>query len=95
MSDRKIEDMSTFELSRWYALMEAVNIIGEACDERGKNFNKMKISPLDVVKYIESTCDTYAKKIETENNDDIRHAKTRADHIIIKLPSVTFELQEV
>ena len=94
MSDYKIEDMSTFELARWYALMEAVNIIGEACDERGKDFNKMKISPLDLTKYIEITCDTFAKKIEIEKNDDIKHAKMRSDHMIISLPGITLELQK-
>lgn len=96
MSDRKIEDMNTFELARWYALMEAVNIIGDACDERGKNFNKMKISPLDVVKYIEGTCDTFARKIEIEKEANKKHAKMRSDnHITISLPNVTLELQKV
>ncbi len=95
MSDRKIEDMETFELARWYALMEAVNIIGDACDERGKDFNKMKISPLDLTKYIESTCDTFAKKIEIEKCDEVRYAEMRSNHMTISLPNVTLELQEM
>lgn len=67
MDKKNIEDMSTFEQARWYALVEAVNIIGDECDERGKNFNKMKISPLDLEKYIENTCDIFARKIIEEN----------------------------
>jgi hypothetical protein len=66
MSDKKIEDMTVFEQSRWYALLEAINIIADECDARGKNFEKIKISPLDVEKYIEGTCDIFARKIYEE-----------------------------
>ncbi|MDD4110039.1 MAG: hypothetical protein PHS54_00635 [Clostridia bacterium] len=63
MSDRNLKDMSVFEQSRWYALMEAVNLIADECEERHINFNKIKISPLDIEKYIEGTCDIFARKI--------------------------------
>jgi hypothetical protein len=73
MSDKKLEDMSVFEQSRWYALMDAINIIANECDERGRNFDKIKISPLDIVKYIENTCDIFARKIiEEQNNNCIK-----------------------
>ena len=58
-----VDKMSVFELSRWYALFEAINIIGDECDERRKNFKKIKISPLSLEKYIENTCDIFAKNI--------------------------------
>ena len=63
MSDKKLEDMSIFEQSRWYALMEAVNLIADECEERHIDFDTIKISPLDVEKYIEGTCDIFARKI--------------------------------
>lgn len=62
--ENKLDNMSVFEQARWYSLMEAVNLIGNTCDNKGIDFNKLKISPLDVQKYIESTCDIYARKIE-------------------------------
>ena len=94
MSDRRVEDMSTFELSRWYALMDAVNVVADACEERGKSFDKMKISPLDITKYIESTCDTFAKKIEVEKHEEVKYADLRAKHITISLPRLAIQLQE-
>lgn len=69
MSKPQLEEMTVFEQARWYSLVEAVNIIADKCEERGTPFNKIKISPLDVEKYIEGTCDTFARKIETEQED--------------------------
>jgi hypothetical protein len=86
------ENMSVFEQARWYALIEAVNVIGDECDKRGKSFNKMKISPLDLEKYIEGTCDIYARKIETENATEIASSAIRKLHINLK--SLTSVLQE-
>lgn len=62
-----LDEMSVFEQSRWFALMEAVEIIASECEERNINFNKLKISPLSVEKYIEKTSDIFAQKIEREN----------------------------
>ena len=75
-----IENMSVFEQARWYSLIEAVNIIADECESRGHNFDKMKVSPLDLEKYIESTCDIYARKIETENETNINNAITIKFH---------------
>lgn len=66
MNTRRIEDMEMFEKARWYSLMEAVNIIGDECDERGIDFDTLKVSPLDLQKYIEKTCDIFARKLEEE-----------------------------
>lgn len=66
MAKREFKDMTVFEQSRWYSLLDAVNLVSAECDRRGKNFDNVKISPLDVEKYIESTCDIYARKIEEE-----------------------------
>ena len=66
MAKKEFKDMTVFEQSRWYSLLDAVNLVSAECDRRGKNFDNIKISPLDVEKYIESTCDIYARKIEEE-----------------------------
>lgn len=84
-----LDNMPVFEQARWYALVEAVNLIADECERRGKNFNKMKISPLDVEKYIEGTCDIYARKIETEQDTACGNA------LMLKLHDATLKLQEV
>ena len=70
--------MDRFEEARWLALMEAVNIIADECEDRGKSFDELKISPLDVEKYIESTCDIFARKIEEEDNKIAHNINIRA-----------------
>jgi hypothetical protein len=95
MNSKIVEDMSVFERARWHALIEAINIIGDACDEKGKNFNKMKISPLDLVKYIEGTCDKFAGKIEEEIREESEKKKFNSiNNLTINLPtgsSITYK----
>ena len=86
MSDKKLEDMSVFEQSRWYALMEAVNIIADECEERGRDFDKIKISPLDVEKYIESTCDIFARKIIEEQEYHNTPTKINFQQLVALIP---------
>ncbi len=86
MSDKKLEDMSVFEQSRWYALMDAVNIIADECEERGRDFDKIKISPLDIEKYIESTCDIFARKIIEEQEQHNNHARINFQQLVSLIP---------
>lgn len=71
---RTVDQMTTFELSRWSALYDAVNFVADECQERGINFATLKLEPLYIRKYVESTCDTFAQQIETE---DKRQANIR------------------
>lgn len=67
MSKSSIHNMSTFELARWCSLLEAVNLVVDECEKRGEEFDDKKISPLDLVNYIEGTCDAFARDIEAEH----------------------------
>ena len=58
--------MSPFEMARWFSLIESIDLISNECELRGVDFNKVKISPLDIEKYVEGTCDAFTKKIEQE-----------------------------
>lgn len=71
-----IRKMSNYELARWAALMEAVNIIAEECESRGKDFETLRIEPLGVRKYIESTCDQFCRRLDEE--DEKRKAALNA-----------------
>lgn len=64
---KTLEEMSVFEQSRWYALLEAVDIISQRCEERGVDFETLHLSPIGIEKYVESTCDIYAQKIQADN----------------------------
>jgi hypothetical protein len=63
----KIEDMSTYELCRWAALKDAVDIIAEKCEDRKLDFETFELKPLDILKFVDSlTDDLYNKVITNE-----------------------------
>ena len=58
-----INKMSLYELCRWSALEEAVNIIGDKAEDRGVPFESIELKPLDLFKYIESATDKIYEKV--------------------------------
>jgi hypothetical protein len=64
---RSIEEMSLFELSRWCALMEGVNIIADKCDDKNINFDTVELEPLSLRKYVEGTCDNICKQLQNQH----------------------------
>lgn len=65
VSEVNIEKMSLYELCRWSALEEAVNIIGDKCDERGVDFEKIQLNPLDIMTYVDGQTDKIYEKVST------------------------------
>jgi hypothetical protein len=65
VSESNIEKMSLYELCRWSALEEAVNIIGDKCEERGIDFEKIQLNPLDIMTYVDSQTDKIYEKVNT------------------------------
>ena len=63
---KTIDQMDNFEVSRWLALVEAVNIIDEECHSRKRNFDALRLEPLTIRKYIEGTCDIFCRKLNEE-----------------------------
>jgi hypothetical protein len=61
--------ITSYEFARWAALIEAVDIIAEKCEDRGIDFNSnagMKyIKPLDIQDYVDNRTDTLLMKIKT------------------------------
>jgi hypothetical protein len=66
-----INKMSLYELCRWTALEEAVNIIGDKAEDRGLTFESVELKPLDLFKYIESATDKIYEKVSAVV--DIQH----------------------
>jgi hypothetical protein len=66
-----LNKMSLYELCRWTALEEAVNIIGDKAEDRGVPFESIDLKPLDLFKYIESATDKIYEKVSAVV--DIQH----------------------
>lgn len=64
-SEVNLDKMSIYELCRWSALEEAVNIIGDKCEERGIDFEKIQLNPLDIMTYVDSQTDKIYEKVNT------------------------------
>jgi hypothetical protein len=64
-SEVDLDKMSIYELCRWSALEEAVNIIGDKCEERGIDFEKIQLNPLDIMTYVDSQTDKIYEKVNT------------------------------
>jgi hypothetical protein len=65
VSDVDISKLSLYELCRWTALEEAVNVIGEKCDERNIDFDSVELKPLEILKYVDSATDKIYEKVST------------------------------
>jgi hypothetical protein len=61
--------ITLYEFSRWAALLEAVNIIADKCEDRGINFDSQEgmkyIKPLDIQDYVNVRTDALMIKIKT------------------------------
>lgn len=72
MEPNTTNKISTYEFARWAALLEAVDLIAEKCEERGIDFDGpegMKfIKPLDIQDYVNMRTDTLVMKIKTARN---------------------------
>jgi hypothetical protein len=74
MEDKILENknISLYEFARWAALLEAVEIIAEKCEDRGIDFDSAEgmkyIKPLDIQDYVDNRTDALLMKIKTARN---------------------------
>lgn len=64
-----LDGLSTYELCRWAALKEAIDIIGDKCEEKKIDFNDFDLKPLDLMKYVDSMTDTLYYKVINAKED--------------------------
>jgi hypothetical protein len=64
-SEANIDQMSLYELCRWSALEEAINLISDKCEERGVDFDKIQLNPLDIMTYVDGQTDKIYEKVNT------------------------------
>jgi hypothetical protein len=71
-SNTNTKNISMYEFARWAALLEAVDIIAEKCEDRGIDFDSPEgikyIKPLDIQDYVNNRTDTLIMKIKTARN---------------------------
>lgn len=77
-----IDNMPIFGLARWYALIDAIDIIDKKSKEQKINFSKINIKPSAIEKYIEATCDIFYKKIEEYNKQKEDNINSIIENII-------------
>lgn len=52
-----VEKMDLYTLCRWASLKDAIDLIGEKCEEKSIDFNDFEMKPLDLLKYVDSMTD--------------------------------------
>jgi len=60
-------NLSLYEAARWYALIDAVNVVGEKCDDKKINFETVELKPLELLKYVNIVSDTVYNKLLNGN----------------------------
>jgi hypothetical protein len=58
-----LDNMSAYEICRWAALKEAVDIIGEKCDEKNIELTSDMLQPLELLSYVESVTDSLYNQV--------------------------------
>lgn len=85
-----------YEFARWAALLEAVEIIAEKCEDRGVDFDSPEgikyIKPLDIQDYVNNRTDTLMMKIKTARN--IEKNLMSIKHLQIEKQLKTLEITE-
>jgi len=69
--------MTDFQVSRWYALYEAVNFIADECESRNIDFESIRLEPLHIKKYVEKTCDIFARRLQEQREDAKRQVEQK------------------
>ena len=62
-----LDGMDLYSLCRWASLKDAIDLVGEKCEEKQIDFETFDLKPLDLLKYVDSmTDDLYNKALRQE-----------------------------
>jgi hypothetical protein len=56
-------ELTSYEVARWYSLIDAINIIGEKCEDCGKDFEEIELKPLEILRYVDYMSDIVYSKL--------------------------------
>ena len=57
------KELDLYSLCRWASLKEAIDLVGEKCEERNLDFETFELKPLDLLKYVDSMTDEMYSRI--------------------------------
>lgn len=84
---KTVNEMSNCELSRWFALLKAIDVVDENCQVLNKSFDDVELKPIALKHYINSL----ANKIENDlNESDERDKKHVAENKVVNEMFNTF-----
>jgi hypothetical protein len=65
------DNKEIYQLARWAALYESINMIADKAEEKKVSFEKVELKPLKILEYIDSTSDIIMRKLleEKKNNN--------------------------
>lgn len=58
-----VDSMDLYTLCRWASLKEAIDIVGEKCEEKRIDFDTFDVKPLDLLKYVDSMTDEIYNRV--------------------------------
>lgn len=76
MKTNNINNMSTTELSNWFALIKSLSIIHNNCTKNKKNFNKINLNSIHIKKYIDDVSPSISKMLEEDKLRNINNSLT-------------------
>jgi hypothetical protein len=65
-----IDSIPLYTLCRWAALKDAVDIVGDKCEEKSMSFDDIDLQPLDILKYVDIATDTLYSKVLHANESN-------------------------
>ncbi len=65
-----IDSLPLYQLCRWAALKDAVDIVGDKCEERKMSFDDIDLQPLDILKYVDIATDQLYSKMVNANESN-------------------------
>ena len=63
-----LDGMSLYTICRWASLKEAIDIVGDKCEEKQINFENFDLKPLDLLKYVDSMTDELYNKVSHQEH---------------------------
>lgn len=63
-----LDGMDLYSLCRWASLKDAIDLVGEKCEEKNLNFDSFDLKPLDLLKYVDSMTDELYNKVLHQEN---------------------------
>lgn len=58
-STKLVNEISLYELCRWASLKDAVDLLGDKCEEKRMKFEDLKLDPLAIMKFVDYQSDQF------------------------------------